>query len=675
MTDEAQLARERGRATPAWHVLGRAAQDRGELDTAIACYRRALTAEPGDPALLTSLGTALVLAGEPERAARLFQQALAVERSYAPAAAALRLLRPASHPSAPHPDLQRLIAHGDRALLAGHLPEALACYRQALPLAPWEAGLWTNIGLLMVQQGMQQAALQYFEEAARLDPAAGTAAEAARRLYVSNGMPEQAARFTPRSRPGTSPEDREIALALTLPAIVDSPSHINSCRRAYGAALERLAQQHAHIKDVIVGHVPSAFLLAYHGENDAPLQVQLAKFLATAIADLRIEAPHCRGAARREGRIRVGFLSAFLHDHSIGKTTRGLLRELRRDLFEVWALRVTPSSRDQLTEQLFAAADHALELDADFRRAREQIAHLGLDVLFFQDIGMDATTYRIACSRLAPVQCVSYGHPDTTGIPQMDYFVSNDWYEPEDAQAHYTESLFLLHELPTLAYYHRPPVPPAAARLSFGLHEDDHVYVCPQVLFKLHPELDAAFAAILARDPAAIIVLIRAPFDDWTERLQARLRRSLGDAVGRIHWLDRMGFTRFLQLLRVADVALDTWHFNGMNSSLEALAMGLPVVTLPGRFQRGRHTQAMYRSMGIPDCIAASASDYVEIAVRIAGDAAYARALRQRIEAASQVLFENRRVVREFERFFLTATRAARPGWTWPGPDGAIPAL
>jgi predicted O-linked N-acetylglucosamine transferase (SPINDLY family) len=661
----AALRRNRS-SVSAWHLLGRAAKGNGDLDTAMACYRRALAVDPRDPALLTSLGAALAAANEPERAVNCYERALAIDPRHAGAAASLNLLRPRSRPPGSTQELQQLIAQADRSWAAGRLPEALACYRQALLHAPAESGLWTAIGLLLVGLGMQQAALAYFEEGARLDPVPAIAAEAARRLCVGNGLPDRAARFTPRGAAHALPQDREIALSLTVPAIVDSLPHIASCRLAYAAALEHFAACRARIQDVIVGHVPSAFFLAYHGENDGPLQSKLARFLGGAIADLRTEAPHCPRAARSHGRIRVGFASAFLHDHSIGKTTRGLLTELRRDLFEVWAIRVMPSSRDAITERIFASADHALELDPDFRRAREQIASLELDVLFYQDIGMDATTYRIASSRLAPVQCVSYGHPDTTGLAEMDYFVSNDWYEPADSDAHYTERLFLLRELPTLAYYYRPPVPPAVERSSFGLHEDDHVYVCPQALFKLHPDMDSAFARILQCDAAAIIVLIRAPFDDWTERLQARLRRNLGPDASRIHWIDRMTFTRFLQLLRVADVALDTWHFNGMNSSLEALAMGLPVVTLPGRFQRGRHTQAMYRAMGIPDGIAASESEYVEIALRIAADPAYARSLRQRIEAASGVLFENPRVVREFERFFLTATRAARPGWAWP---------
>jgi predicted O-linked N-acetylglucosamine transferase (SPINDLY family) len=115
---------------------------------------------------------------------------------------------------------------------------------------------------------------------------------------------------------------------------------------------------------------------------------------------------------------------------------------------------------------------------------------------------------------------------------------------------------------------------------------------------------------------------------------------------------------RFMELLAVADVCLDTLHFNGMNSSLEAFSVGLPIVTLPGRLQRGRHTQAMYRKMGILDCIASDAAHYVEIAVKLGCDKGYAQAIRDRIIARNHVLYEDPRVVHEFERFFFHAVQA-----------------
>jgi predicted O-linked N-acetylglucosamine transferase (SPINDLY family) len=98
---------------------------------------------------------------------------------------------------------------------------------------------------------------------------------------------------------------------------------------------------------------------------------------------------------------------------------------------------------------------------------------------------------------------------------------------------------------------------------------------------------------------------------------------------------------------------LDTIHFGGFNTSLDAFSVGTPVVTLPGEFQRSRHTLAFYRQMGFRDCVAVSPSDYVKIAVRLGTDAPHREEIKARILAARHRLFEDQHVIREYERVFL----------------------
>ena len=123
----------------------------------------------------------------------------------------------------------------------------------------------------------------------------------------------------------------------------------------------------------------------------------------------------------------------------------------------------------------------------------------------------------------------------------------------------------------------------------------------------------------------------------------------------RIVFLPRQSGDAFSRLVSACDVMLDTLHFNGMNTSLEAFAAGTPVVTLPTEFQRGRHTAGMYRRMKIDDAIARDAEDYVRIAVALGRERDRRDALRRQIRERSAVLFEDGHVVREFERFFREA--------------------
>jgi protein O-GlcNAc transferase len=648
----------------AWYVLGRSAKEGGDREGAIACYRRGLLTDPANPAILTSLGTAFYELKRPEQAKRAYEEALAAHPQHEGARASLDVLLRSTGTTGE--SLANLRARAEALHRSGRNAEALEAYRCALASAPHLPQLHLAVGVLTHMSGNQPDSLAYFEEAVRLDPTLISAIEPARRIAVSAGLKEKAARYT-RLMQSLRPSDSlAMTLALTITAIPPSAAAIAKIRKEYEQGLDRALAADPSVREIDPAHGQSAFLLAYHGENDARLQRKLAALSERMIPELTRTAPHCVAPTRRSGRMRVGFISRFLCDHSIGKTTRGLVAELSRELFEVYALRITPSKSDAVTELIGRSADHMITLSPDFRQARAEIAKLELDVLFFQDIGMEQVSYLLAFSRLALVQCVSFGHPNTTGIPNLDYFISNDLYEPEGAQAHYTEKLFCLHELPTLSYYYRPELPEGAVdRTTFGLCDRDHVYICPQTLFKVQPAFDAIVGGILRRDPDGVVVFLRGQYDDYTNGLRHRFRRSLPDVMDRILFLDQMRYSRFLQLLSVADVALDTLHFNGMNSSLEAFAVGLPVVTLPGGLQRGRHTQAMYRMMQITECIARDATDYVEVAVRLAEDRDHARRIRERIRDRSHVLYEDPQVVREFERFFIHALREARPQFAW----------
>jgi protein O-GlcNAc transferase len=652
----------------AWYALGRALCELGDQDAAVNCYRRAQLSEPGNAEVLTQLARVLQGRGRRDAAVRLYQSALAADPSHSAARANFdQLVGPAPGGMC---RLEQIREQAQRLHRAGRLPEALELHRDALRIAPHLTGIWVSAGMLADELGERSASLEFFEQAASLDPACLPAVEAARRICVSAGLAVKADRYSKQAYALKPSDDIRIAQALTIAAIQPSVEAIAASRRAYEDGLSDALAAKLRVTNLSAAQSMNGFFLAYHGENDRALQVKAAGLLAGAAPWLAATAPHCTAPSRRAGKIRIGFISAFLYDHSIGNTSRGLIAQLSREIFEVIVLRISPSKRDHVTDAMRRDADSMLDLDSDVDRARAQLAALELDILFYQDIGMEPMSYALAFARLAPVQCVSFGHPNTTGIPNMDYFVSNDLYEPDDAHTHYSERLVQLRNLPTLAYYYRP-APPAEGvrRESFGLRDAEHVYLCPQTIYKIHPEFDAVLRGILMRDPNGVVVLIRSAHYNYCDLLQQRFARTLAQVSERVLFLDAMRFPRFLQLLSLADVCLDTLHFNGMNTSLEAFSVGTPIVTLPGRLQRGRHTQAMYRKMGILDCIAKDAEDYVGIAVRLGCDKMFAEAIKRRIAARSSVLFENRDVVAEFEQFFLGALREAKPEVAWPLPS------
>jgi predicted O-linked N-acetylglucosamine transferase (SPINDLY family) len=183
----------------------------------------------------------------------------------------------------------------------------------------------------------------------------------------------------------------------------------------------------------------------------------------------------------------------------------------------------------------------------------------------------------------------------------------------------------------------------------------------------MHPDFDPVVAEILRRDPQGELVLIAGRQPQWTALLRARFERTLGDAAARVRFLQAQPNPEFLHLCALADVMLDTIHFGGGNTSYEALAVGTPIVTLPGAYLRNRITLALYRKMGMLDCVVHSPPEYVELALRIGTDREYRAALSRKIHESGRILFEDPAEVRELERFLSWAAAGGAGEWSPAG--------
>jgi protein O-GlcNAc transferase len=327
-----------------------------------------------------------------------------------------------------------------------------------------------------------------------------------------------------------------------------------------------------------------------------------------------------------------------------------LITRLPRDDFQVTLFSIGQHD-DPIGREVAASADRYVVVPRDLRLARRAVLKNAVDVLLFTNIGMDQTTYSLAFSRLAPVQCTTWGHPETTGIETIDYFISSDLMETPAADAYYSERLV---RLPSLTfYYYRSQLPhDLADRAAFGLDATARLYACPQSIYKFHPDFDAALAGILRRDPQGQVVLIQWAYPRADELLRRRFARAMPDVADRIMFIPRLQQPQFMNFLTLIDVMLDPFPYGGGNSSLEAFSFGVPVVTLPTELLRGRITQAFCRRLGIEQCIAGDLPDYVEIAVRLGTDGAFREQIRRRIVAGQPQLFEDESAVRDLAQFF-----------------------
>lgn len=569
---------------------------RMRLAECIAEYRVVLAHSPNDPRALNNLGAALLSSGDRQGAEKVLRQALA------------------QNPR----EREALNNLGNVLLELDRAAEAAECYRAALAEAPDDAQVRANLANALEKMGDW------------------TGARDAYRLCLQRGRND----------------GLRLRLATALPAIPETAEEIEESRRQAFAMLDELEASPLSIVDPFREVGSTAFYLAYQGFQDRAYQERLARLHARACPALLNRAAHCRHGVRPSGRrIRVGFVSTFLRNHTIGRLNRGLIAGLDRRRFDVTVF-APAAAGDPFTRAIHASADHVVVLPPGLDAARQAIAGTAMDVLYYTDIGMVPLTYFLAFARLAPVQLATWGHPLTSGIANIDHFLSMDLAEPGDARGHYSENLLRLPGLTTC--YERPARPRPRSRGFFGLGEHRTVYLCPQSLFKLHPSFDAVLGRILEGDPNGEVALLAGSQPEWTERLTRRLARNLSpEALARIRFVPRAAPEDFLALLATADVILDTTVFCGGNTTLEALAMGTPVVTLPSPYLRGRLTCAMYRRMEFLELVAGDETDYARIALSLGTDPERREAARAAIAERAPVLFGDQGAVRAQEKLLL----------------------
>ena len=624
----------------ALHLLGMAAQTRGRLNEAHQLVSRAVELKPAEAIFISNLGVVLEAQGRFREAEAAYRRALELNPRHA----------------------ESLNNLGNIHRSAWRIAEAARAYRAALEQRPDFAMAHGNLGTTFADRQKFDEAIACYRRALAIDDRLADARKNLAVALADQGHFSEASDELSRAR-AQNPDDSglKIRQALLQPVISASVAAIDERRGQLETDLDRLLKDDLHVRDPLTETPGPAFYLTYHGRNDVGLQRKIAAVYCRGVPSLDFTAPHCRsGRATGHAPLRVGLISRFFYRHSVADHYGGLLRAFPRDRARYTLLRVT-GPEDEVSRAMDASADRVVRLSTHLAEAREQVAAEELDVLFYTDIGMDPWTYFLAFSRLAPVQCATVGQPGTTGIPNVDYFVSSDRLEPVCGQSHYSERLVRLRDIPH--YFERSRMPEIPLdRGDIPLPRDARWYVCQQTLFKIHPEFDFVLGNILRRDPVGIVVLFEGQVPTWKALLQERLRRSIPDVVDRVVFLPRLKRDEYFGLIAQADVLLDTMHYGGGTTAMHALALGTPLVSLPGEFNRGRVAHALFQKMGILDSLATTTNDYVDRAVRFANDRELRESLRARILERCGVLFSNPAPAVELEEFFVDAVRRSSAG-------------
>ncbi len=611
----------------------------GQHEAATDEYRRAAACAPGIAEIWYNLASTLVDRGQTADVEASFRRAIDLRPEFVPALA----------------NLGRWLATQAR------WAEADAWLSEAVRLAPNHAPSWNNLGIVRQELGRTVHAEANYRRALLLEPEFADAHYNLGCLLFGDGRSDEAiAHHEAAVAADRLHGSARLALCMArLPILYGSDAEVATRRVDYLTVLGRLSEA-AETPDIARAVAAAIgtwqpFFLPYQGENDREPQAILGTLACRLLADREASPPPRRPA--RGDRIRLGIVSGYFHDHTIFRLfLQGWLSELDRDRFEVIACH-TGRTSDADTARAADSCDRFVHGMPSGAAWRDAIASLAPDALLYPEVGMDPVAGRLAALRLAPVQCVAWGHPETTGMPTMDHFLSAELMEAPDGDTHYTERLV---RLPDLGLHFTPDertVPPLD-REALGIGEGVPVYWSGQALYKYQPKYDWVFPRI-----AAAVGECRFIFIDFAKSraVTAKFRERLGLAFA-MHGLDPdrycvflppMSQQRFVAAVGMADVILDTPGWSGGRSTLDCLAVDPAIVTLPGPLMRGRHTAAILRRIGCEATIAASLDDYVSIAVRLGLDAAWRARVRYSVAEGKHRAFRDTLPVRALEAFLL----------------------
>lgn len=401
-------------------------------------------------------------------------------------------------------------------------------------------------------------------------------------------------------------------------------------------ALERLASGRGTIEPHLAVHL-----------TDDPALLQRAARAAWGGA----VAPAARSPRRRDGKIRIGYLSSAFRMHPTGDLTAGLFEAHNRARFEVIAYSVGPDDRSAVRARLERGFDRFAQVaDKSDAEIAALIERDDIDVLVDLDGHQLGARLGVLQLRPAPINAHYIGFPGTGGSRVVDYMIGDHLVIADEDLPYYDEAVVRLPGT-YQANDEKRSRPMAPTRASIGLPEDQVVLCAFHGSLKLSPACFDAYVAILARAPNTVLWLMAdAP-------VQKRLRANAearGVDPARLVFAERADHEHHMARKAAADLLLDTWPYGAHTTASEALWVGTPVLTIAGRSFASRVATSLLTSLDLPDLIAANVDAFIETGVGLAADRDRLSSLRFKLAGRRDTAdtFRSSPIARHLERAY-----------------------
>ena len=599
---------------------------RGEIGQAEALYKFILARQPRNPDALHLLGMAAHQSGRHMEALALIQQAIASNAG-----------------------VVEYHDHLGVVLIAlGRYEQAIAALHHALGMDQRRPNTWIALGRAQMSLSRVQRALESFKTALDIDP---ENVDALSNLGVCYYELERLDEAKEKFQAALQRNPAMAAIWNNLGAIQIEQGDADASVEAYEEAIRRDP-----------GY-SQAFCNRLMNEQYRPAVTPERLLELSRDWDERYSpkpAPSLAPRQRNPGEpIRVGFVSPDLCRAPVGYFICGLLRHLDRRQFTTLVYSTTPRLDD-----LSVDLRRHVSLWRDVRALSDDrllmaIRADGVDVLFDLAGHTKGNRLRVFARRAAPVQATWAGYVGTTGVGAMDYILADRYQIPPSDEPLFTERVLRMPN--GYVCYEPPPYSPVVGPLP--AERNGHVtFGGFHNVGKSGALSVATWARVLHAVPDARLVLVYKKLSDPV--VATRLRRRVADAGIPEHRVTIEGSTPHWHLLNRyndVDIGLDSRPYSGGLTTLEAMWMGVPVVTVPGRTFAGRHSLSHLSNAGLSDLVAEDEDGYVRLAAELAADrprlAALHRGLRSRL--LDSPLMDPRRFARDFAEMLRGIVKSA----------------
>ena len=383
--------------------------------------------------------------------------------------------------------------------------------------------------------------------------------------------------------------------------------------------------------------------------------------------------PLCHATAAKERaslrqKLRIGYVSSDLREHAVGFAMADVLETHDRQAFEITAYYCGIDRPDGTKDRSQKSVDHWVDITRlPDEQAAQRIREDGIDILIDLNGYTKDARSRIFSYRPAPVTVNWFGFPGTMGSAHHHYIIADPIVVPEEDEIFYSEKVL------RLACYQpndrkRVVASEPLSREGAGLPADGFVYCCLNGCQKLTPEVFASWLTILRQVPDSVLWLLSGGAE--TDKRLRQLAANGGIAAERLIFAEKMPNPQHLARYQLADLFLDNSPYGAHTTASDAMWMGVPVLTYPGKTFASRVCASLVHAAGLGDLVCDSENSYVARAIALGKDRAPIETLKARLlsSRSSSRLFDTPALVRDLEELFRHMWTEAVEG-RLPKPD------